>query len=453
MISVVNPANGKMVKQLPTDSDATIQDKINKCRSAQQTWILTPIAERKKIVAHFADLLVQHAQDCAEATSEETGRPVHQVKNEIMATKPRIDVFIDKVESVMASRPAYKDDQVEEIITWDPLGVVANISAWNYPYFVGSNVFIPALLTGNGVLYKPSEFAAMTGLKLAELWAQTDLPDGLFATVMGAGDVGQTLLEQDIDGVFFTGSHATGQKINQFVAPKLIKVGFELGGKDPAYVSEDVDVATVAPGVADGAFYNCGQSCCAVERVYVHEAIYDDFVEAFVKAVEGFVVGDPKDDTTYLGPLTRAAQIKAIDEQVADAVKKGAVLRLGGNAMEGDGNFYEPTVLTDVNHNMKVMQEESFGPIIGIHKVSSDQEAVQLMNDTVYGLTASVFCRDTKRSRSLMYHLNAGTVYSNCCDRVSPYTPWSGRGHSGLGSTLSEIGIETFLQPKAWHIK
>ena len=223
--------------------------------------------------------------------------------------------------------------------------------------------------------------------------------------------------------------------------------------RDPCYVSENVDVKDVAAAVADGAFYNCGQSCCALERIYVHEDIYDDFLPNFLSAVEGFKVGDPLDSTTYLGPLTRDVQRNIISQQIADAVGKGATLQIGGNPIESKGYYFEPTVLTEVDHTMQVMTQESFGPIIGIQKVANDQEAENLMNDTDYGLTASVYCKDVERSRNIMFHLDAGTVYRNCCDRVSPFTPWSGRGHSGMGSTLGDIGITTFLKPKAWHLK
>jgi len=331
--------------------------------------------------------------------------------------------------------------------------VVANISAWNYPYFVGSNVFLPALLAGNTVLYKPSEFSSLTGLKIESLFKEAGLPDGVFQTVIGGGKTGGLLLDQAIDGVFFTGSYATGRKIAENVASRMIKVQLELGGKDPTYVCDDVDPKASAEGLADGAFYNAGQSCCSVERIYVHQKIYNEFIDAFVETVKGFKVGDPLDESTYIGPLTRKAQISVLDTQVKDALSKGAKVLVGGKGIRGKGAFYEPTVIVDVNHEMSVMKEESFGPIIGIQKVSGDEEALELMNDTYYGLTSGVYSKNLKRAEDIMLKLNSGTVYWNCCDRVSPPLPWSGRGHSGIGSTLSTIGIDTFLKPKAWHLR
>lgn len=341
----------------------------------------------------------------------------------------------------------------EERISYEPLGVVANISAWNYPYFVGANVFIPAILTGSSVLYKPSEFTTQTGQSIAKLWEEAGLPEGVFTTIVGGGAVGSALLEQPVDAVFFTGSYPTGKKIAAAAAQHLIPVQLELGGKDPIYVRADVPVKDAATAVADGAFYNAGQSCCAVERIYVHSDIYDEFVENFVETVKGFVVGDPLEEDTYIGPLARKEQIGVLEAQLADAKAKGAEVLVGGSAKEGTGYYFQPTVITNVDHSMDVMKEESFGPIIGIMKVDNDDEAIEKMNDTTFGLTAGIYTKDQDAALGLLKRVNAGSAYWNCCDRISPMLPWSGRGHSGLGSTLSHLGIRAFLKPKAWHLK
>jgi acyl-CoA reductase-like NAD-dependent aldehyde dehydrogenase len=348
---------------------------------------------------------------------------------------------------------ADRGEKLEEKISHEPLGVIANISAWNYPYFVGSNVFVPALLTGNAVLYKPSEFATLSGLEMARMLHQSGVPEDVFVPVIGGGKAGAALLKQPIDGVFFTGSYATGRKIAAAAGNRMIKVQLELGGKDPIYVCDDADVEAAAAGIADGAFYNAGQSCCAVERLYVHKNIYVPFVEAFVAAVRGFKVGDPMHDDTYIGPLARKPQLAVLKRQVADARKKGARLLTGGKPLARTGNYFAPTVFSDVNHQMELMREESFGPIIGIQQVKNDAEAVRLMNDTEYGLTAGVYTPDRKRAEAILAQIKSGSVYWNCCDRVSPRLPWSGVGHSGIGLTLSTYGIQTFLRPKAWHLR
>jgi acyl-CoA reductase-like NAD-dependent aldehyde dehydrogenase len=232
-----------------------------------------------------------------------------------------------------------------------------------------------------------------------------------------------------------------------------VKCQLELGGKDPVYVCEDVDVAKAAESLADGAMYNAGQSCCAVERIYVHQRIHDRFINAFVATVKSYKVGDPMQESTYLGPLARAAQIEVLEGQIRDAVEKGARLVLGGKRIERAGNWFEASVLTGVNHEMQLMREESFGPVIGIQKVANDEEAVELMNDTDYGLTAGVYTPDEVRAKEILARVRSGSAYWNCCDRVSPRLPWSGIGHSGVGLTLSTYGIQAFTRPKAWHLR
>jgi acyl-CoA reductase-like NAD-dependent aldehyde dehydrogenase len=279
------------------------------------------------------------------------------------------------------------------------------------------------------------------------------VPDDVFVPLVGAGEVGAALVAQPLDGLFFTGSHATGRRIASALGSRFVKLQLELGGKDPTWVCEDADVGMAAASLADGAMYNAGQSCCAVERIYVHERIHDAFVEAFVQVVRGLRVGDPMDEASDVGPLARAPQVELLQAQVADALSRGATLRCGGHRIERAGHWFEPTVLTEVDATMALMREESFGPVIGIQKAASDDEAVALMNDTRYGLTAGVYTPDEARATRLLSQLRTGSVYWNCCDRVSPRLPWSGRGDSGIGLTLSTHGIQTFTRPKAWHLR
>ena len=342
------------------------------------------------------------------------------------------------------------------------MGVVGNISAWNYPYFVGHNVIIPALLCGNAVLYKPSEYALQTGINVTELINEF-LPKDLFQPIIGAGDVGQAMLEESdkngrrlMDAIYFTGSNATGSKIAERAGRRLMKVQLELGGKDSVYVHKDVPIDDVAAAVADGALYNNGQSCCSIERIYVHEDIHDDFVKRLVHHASSLKIGDPTDETTYLGPLTRPQQAKVLDEQVSDAIEKGGNVVLGGKVLNTQfgGVFYSPTVITNCTRDMKVIRDESFGPIMGVTKVSgSVEEIVNQMNDCEYGLTNAVYSKDKDIAMEILPQLQSGTVYWNACDRVSPQLPWSGRFGSGVGATLGEMGITTFVQPKGYHKK
>jgi acyl-CoA reductase-like NAD-dependent aldehyde dehydrogenase len=276
----------------------------------------------------------------------------------------------------------------------------------------------------------------------------------VFQTAVGGKETGEALLNLPFDGYFFTGSYKTGQHIYNKVAAKMVPCQLELGGKDPLYVADDVaDVKSVAAATADGAFYNNGQSCCAVERIYVHEKIYDQYVDEFVKEVKSWKKGLPTEDGVYIGPLTRRDQLSLLVEHVADAKSKGADVATGGQRVNQTGFFFEPTVLLNVDHTMRVMREESFGPIIGIMKVRSDEEAVRLMNDTDYGLTTSVYSSNENRAKNILSKMQSGTAYWNCCDRVSAAVPWSGRKNSGIGATLSHIGLRAFTHPKAYHLR
>jgi acyl-CoA reductase-like NAD-dependent aldehyde dehydrogenase len=454
-MKIINPATGAVLADVPADDARAVRAKYERARRAQPQWAATPIRKRLAAIRKFRELVVERLPELAQTLSLEVGKPIRQSRNEINGLTGRIDFFVAETERALREQKVLDDGEskMQERIAHDPLGVIANISAWNYPYFVGGNVFVPALAAGNAVLYKPSEFATLTGQHIADMLHAAGVPDDVFILVVGDGATGTALLRQQVDGVFFTGSYATGAKIAASTGRRMIKTQLELGGKDPIYVSDDVDVKAAAAGVADGAFYNTGQSCCSVERIYVHERIYEAFVKAFVEEVKGFRIGDPLDEATYIGAITRKPQLEVLRRQVVDAKKKGARLLTGGAPIKGKGNWFAPTVLADVDHTMLVMRDESFGPIIGLQPVAGDDEAVDLMNDTDYGLTAGVYCRDEKRARKVLQRVHAGTVYWNCCDRVSPRLPWSGVKNSGIGLTLSTYGIQTFTRPKAWHLR
>lgn len=452
-LTITNPATGDPITTLPADDAASVAAKAQAARAAQPAWAQRPLQERRRCIEGFRAGVVRDLEFLARVMTQETGKPIRMSRNELNGLLPRIDFFLAETERAIATETVHDEGGMREQIQHEPLGVVANISAWNYPWFVGCNVILPALLAGNAVLYKPSEYATLTGLEIARLLHEAGVPREVMACLVGAGEVGAALLAQDVDGVFFTGSHATGQRIAEAVGKRFVKLQLELGGKDPTYVCEDADPKAAAESLADGAMYNTGQSCCSVERIYVHERIHDDFVRYFVDTVRGFKRGDPMAEDTYLGAITRAPQLEILERQVADARAQGAQLLVGGRRGEGPGNWFEATVFAGATHAMEIMREESFGPVIGIQKVSGDEEAVRLMNDTRYGLTAGVYTRDEQRARRLLAQVHAGSVYWNCCDRVSPRLPWSGVGDSGVGLTLSKYGIQAFTRPKAWHLR
>lgn len=453
-MKIFNPATAEMITTLEADTAESLSEKIRLLRLGQKEWSATDLAVRITILQRYALLLSKNIEALSAILSSETGKPLQQSVNEIKGACARIDWLTANAEKYLRPEWMVEEGGTKEKIVYEPLGVVANISAWNYPYLVGTNVFIPSLLAGNAVLYKPSELASLTGLQIQKYLHEAGVPANVFQAGIGAGDLGEMILEEKLDGYFFTGSYKTGKHIYEKVSKYMVPCGLELGGKDPLYVTDDItDIAAVAAGTADGAFYNNGQSCCSVERIYVHEKVYDAYLDAFLKEVASYQIGLPTEENVYIAALTRKEQVQLLMAQVADAVNKGASVALGGKQLNRAGNYFAPTVLVNVTHDMEVMKEESFGPIIGIMKVSGDEEAVRLMNDTEYGLTASVYSNNQSRAARIEEQLNVGTVYWNCCDRVSAALPWSGRKHSGFGSTLSHAGLRVFTRPKAWHLR
>lgn len=453
-MQVINPATEDVIRELKEDDELSIKKKFQELKQGQPGWQKVSLADRVTVLQKFSELLKINIEPLAAVLTSEVGKPLQQSRNEINGACARIQWLTDNASKYLSDEVMVQEKNLTEKITYEPLGVICNISAWNYPYLVGVNVFVPALLAGNAVTYKPSEYSTLTGLEIERLLKEAGVPLDVFHVAIGAKNVGEILLNTDFNGYFFTGSYKTGKYIYEKVAPKMVPCQCELGGKDPLYVADDVtDIKSVAAGTADGAFYNNGQSCCAVERIYVHEKVYDRYVDEFVSEVTSWKMGNPTEAGVYLGPLSRKEQVKFLQNQVNEATEKGAKILAGGKAVLGKGFYFEPTVLVNVNHSMSVMKEESFGPVIGIMKVKNDAEAIELMKDTEYGLTASVYSSSQEHAEKILRQIDAGTGYWNCCDRVSAAVPWSGRKHSGFGATLSHAGLRAFTKPKAYHLR
>jgi len=453
-LDVINPATGERIRSVAVTDDREVEQKVERARRAQPGWAARPFDERAAIVRAFRDLLDAESEECAHVTTGEVGKPIAQSRGEVRAVLERIDWNLEHVGAVLAPRSvtAGGENAVEERITHEPIGLVAHVSAWNYPYFVALNTIVPALLTGNAVLYKPSEFATLTGLRLVSLMHRSGVPIDVVQTVIGRGSVGAALVSADVDMVCFTGSYDTGRQVARAVADRLVRLQLELGGKDGAYVCDDVDVESAALSIAEGAFYNGGQSCSAIERVYVNTAIFDRFVTEFADVVRAYRTGDPEDEHTDIGPLARAAQLAVLEAQVADAVAKGARVVCGGRRIDQPGSWFEPTVLVDVDPSMSVMRDETFGPVIGVQRVRDDAEGQACLDDTEFGLGAAVFTRDRERAERILSALDVGNAYWNRSDRSSVRLPWAGRRHSGMGVSMSESGVKAFLREKAWHL-
>ena len=453
-MKVVNPATEELIREVEEDNAASVRRKYDLLRAGQILWSQNPLAERVAVVRKFSDLLEQNIEHLASVLTSEVGKPIRQSRNELNGARARIKWLAGNADKYLSDEVMSNEPGMSEKIVYEPLGVVGNISAWNYPWLVGVNVFVPALLAGNAVFYKPSEFSTLTGFEIEKFLKEAGVPENVFQVAAGGRVAGELLLDLPLDGYFFTGSYKTGKLIYEKVAQKMVPCQCELGGKDPLYVTDDVeDIKSVAAGTADGAFYNNGQSCCSVERIYVHEKVYDRYVDEFVKEVKSWKSGLPTEEGVYIGALSRKNQVKFLEQQVQDAVAKGAKVLTGGTGRAGKGYFFEPTVLVNVDHTMHTMKEESFGPIIGIMKVKNDEEAAELMNDTEYGLTAAVYSKDQLRAEKILRQINSGSGYWNCCDRVSAALPWSGRQHSGFGTTLSHAGLRAFTKPKAYHLR
>src|SRR5580698_3338150 len=379
-MQIINPATEEIIAEVAEDTEAEVQEKYRLVRAAQPAWAALPVEERLACIARFAELLDQEKNVLADTLTSETGKPLQQSYNELNGARSRIRYFLDHSARWLAEEWAVAEGATREKIVYEPLGIIANISAWNYPYLVGVNVFIPALIGGNGVLYKPSEYATLTGLHIRRMLNKSGVPENVFQVVTGKGKAGEWLLELPLNGYFFTGSYRTGRLIAEKVAWKLVPCQLELGGKDPLYVMDDVeDIDKVAGAALEGVVYNNGQSCCAVERIYVQEKVYDAFVRSYSDQLRKMVVGDPRDAATEIGPLSRPGQREFLLQQINDAVSKGARLLYGGKPVGGKGYYMEPAVLVDVDHGMKVMVEESFGPVVGIQRVKDDAEAVERM--------------------------------------------------------------------------
>lgn len=456
LVRAVNPATGQLFgAAFQADTPASVAAKAAAAAAAQREWRAAGAERRVAILLRFNELLKERAADAAALLTSEMGKPLAHARGEVAATAQRVRFLAEAAASALAPREASRSGKVREVVEYEPLGVVANVSAWNYPYFVASNVFAAALATGNAVLYKPSEVTPGTGELIADLLHEAGVPEDVFQVVQGGKEAGAALVAHPAcRGVFFTGSKPTGESIGRVAGARLAHVGLELGGKDPVYVRADAAVEQAAAAVADGAMFNAGQSCCSVERVYVHQDVAERFTEALVATVAGFRQGDPTEDGVFLGPQARPEAPRHLAAQVEQAEAEGATPLFRGDAsgLHPGGFWFPPTVLGGVHHGMDVMREESFGPVIGVQAVANDDDALELMNDCDYGLTAGVYTADEGAALRILRSLDVGSGYWNACDRVSPRLPWSGRRGSGVGATLGIEGLRSFVQPKALHL-
>ncbi len=382
------------------------------------------------------------------------GKPLSQARNEVKAFFHRAEQMLSIAKETLSPEILPAKPGFHLRIEHAPLGVVYNIAPWNYPLLTAVNVVVPALLAGNAVLLKHSPLTPLIGRHFESAFAEGDPPNLVTSLILTDPQASRLISDPRINYVAFTGSVATGAKVYQQAAKRLIDAGLELGGKDPAYVAADADLDFAVENIIDGACYNAGQSCCAVERVYVHRTLYRAFLDRAKSVLEQYRFGDPLDEKTTMGPLARREAVPFLENQVKEAVRRKSRLLLGGKRVKGAlGNFFPPTLLADVPNNAKAMQEESFGPLVPVMPVADDAEALARMNDSRYGLTASIWTSDRMRAELFARELEAGTVFQNRCDYLDPALPWTGTKESGIGSTLSPYGFYHLTRRKGIHFK
>lgn len=450
----ITPVDGSVYVERVLATNAEIERALFMAEKAQKTWKQAPVADRAAILRRMAEWCVARADELATELTWQMGRPVSQTPGELKrGFHERALYMCDIAEEALRDLDVGKKDGFQRFIRREPLGVVLVIAPWNYPWLTSVNAVVPALLAGNSVILKMAAQTPLVAERYAEAFKAVGLPTGVFQFLhMDHAQVARTIADPRIAFVAFTGSVPGGQAVQKAAAARFIGTGLELGGKDPAYVRPDADLNFAVENLVDGAYFNSGQSCCGIERIYVHKKIYKPFVDGFVQLTRQYRLGNPLEKETNLGPLVRTEAAENVRAQIKQAVKKGAkaLLRLKDTPKTP---YLPPEVLIDVDHRMAVMTEESFGPVVGIQAVKDDDEAISLMNDSRYGLTASIWTKDAEAALRIGERVDTGTWFMNRCDYLDPALAWTGVKDSGRGCTLSRLGVEAFTRPKSFHLR
>jgi acyl-CoA reductase-like NAD-dependent aldehyde dehydrogenase len=453
----ITPVDNSVYVERPYASPAEIAATLKAAVAAQQAWKSTSLAERAKVLNKAVDIFLTKKDVEAEEITRQMGRPIAQSPFEMRGFEERARYMIQIAPEALADIEAKDKAGFVRFIRREPLGVVFIVAPWNYPYLTSVNGVIPSLMAGNAVVLKHSAQTPLCAERFQEAFDQAGLPKGLFQhLVLTHEDTAKVIGAPEVAYVNFTGSVAGGHAVQQAALGKFMGMGLELGGKDPAYVRADANLAHAIENLVDGAMFNSGQCCCAIERIYVHESLYDKFVDGFVDLTKKYQLGNPLDPKTNLGPMVRTSAAEFVRGQIDAAVKQGAKALVDPKlfpANKPGTPYLAPQVLVNVTHAMSVMSEESFGPVIGIMKVKSDDEAVKLMNDSKFGLTAALWTSDVKEAQKIGERIDTGTVYMNRCDYLDPALAWVGVKDSGRGATLSRVGYEMLTRPKSFHLR
>lgn len=454
-VKIITPIDGSVYAERPVARDAEIESAVTAARAALPAWRSAPVAERARYMIAFLDALVAMNDEIAIELAWQMGRPV-RYGGEKGSVEDRVRGMVALAEEALNPYFPPEKPGFRRYIAREPLGIVLVVAPWNYPYLTSINTIVPGLIAGNAIILKHATQTLLVGERIAEAFKRAGLPKGLFSNLVLSHAQSEKLIGSGrIDHVAFTGSVGGGRAIERAVAGTFASTGLELGGKDPAYVRADAKLDHAIENLVDGSFFNSGQSCCGIERIYVDAKVFDDFVDGFTALTKQYVVGNPLDQATMLGPLVRGAAADAVRAQIDEAKRKGAKVLINMK-VEGDrpgSPYLAPEVLVNVNHQMEVMREESFGPVVGIMKVRDDEEAITLMNDSPYGLTASIWTRDIDRAAKLGSRVETGTVFMNRCDYLDPQLAWTGVKDTGRGVSLSKYGFDSLTQPKSFHLR
>ena len=453
-----NPYSGETVAERAFLDEDEVEGVVTRAFRAHKAWARTPIADRIALCERFCQELEKQGERIAREVTAQMGKPLSQAQGEVRTTLHRARTMMSLAAEALRDEPLPPVPGFTRFIRHEPVGVVLDISAWNYPLLITVNVVVPAVLAGNAVLVKHANRTALCGDAFASAFEQAGAPENLVTAIDATHETcAKIIARPEIGYVSFTGSVRGGHEVYREGAKRFIDVGLELGGKDPAYVAPDADLPFAIANVVDGAYYNAGQSCCGIERIYVHASIYDRFVEGALAEVRKYRLGNPLEAATTMGPMAQPGAPEKLQAQVEEARAKGGRVLCGGMAVHdraGKGRFFDPALVVDANHSMHgLMVEESFGPIVGVQKVADDEEAVRLMNDSPYGLTASIWTRDQDRAFRIGSQIETGTFFMNRCDYLDPLLPWTGVKDTGKGMSLSKYGFLPLTRRKSFHLR
>jgi acyl-CoA reductase-like NAD-dependent aldehyde dehydrogenase len=454
----ISPVDGSIYVERELASGAQIDAALTRAVAAQAAWKHMPVAERAAVCTRMAAWLVERADEVGKELTWQIGRPIVYSPMEIRrGFSERVSYMAGIAEQSLADITVEPKENFRRFIRREPVGTVLVLAPWNYPWLASVNAVVPAILAGNSVILKIAPQTPLVAERYAEAFAAAGLPEGVFQYLhLDHDQVAEVIQDSRINFVAFTGSVAGGHAVQRAACERFIGTGLELGGKDPAYVRADAQLESAIENLVDGAMFNSGQSCCAVERVYVHRGVYDKFVEGFVELTKQYRLGNPLERETTLGPMVRTDAADKVRAHINDALHKGARALIPPTLFPKNQKgtpYLAPQVLVNVNHEMLVMTEETFGPVVGIMPVKDDDEAVALMNDSRYGLTASVWTADADAALRIGERVETGTWYMNRCDYLDPALAWTGVKDSGRGCTLSKIGFDAFTRPKSFHLR